>query len=255
MFFLLLPITGRGTTTALIALTAYTLQIIFRNIITGPRQRARRTRATPGAAWGSPIASCCGGWSCRSPCPTSSPACGSPPPRTVGLATLAVFAGAGGLGEQIVDRQQHHVQDRRGRGRRAGGAAGARARRGAARRAARDDAVAEGAARMIGRPSARLPVGLRGRVRLHLQHARGPDRRRAGGRAGRGARVHLGAPEGERRRDRRRMRGRDPGRARARARRQGRAARDQHLQHRPRGAEPGADRVLRRLHRASGSRT
>ena len=35
MFFLLLPITGRGTTTALIALTAYTLQIIFRNIVTG----------------------------------------------------------------------------------------------------------------------------------------------------------------------------------------------------------------------------
>jgi osmoprotectant transport system permease protein len=35
VFFLLLPITGRGTTTALVALTAYTLQIIFRNIITG----------------------------------------------------------------------------------------------------------------------------------------------------------------------------------------------------------------------------
>ena len=102
VFFLLLPITGRGTTTALIALTAYTLQIIFRNIITGldnvPAGRARR-RAR---AWGSRIASCCGGWSCRWRCPTSSPACGSPPPRTVGLATLAVFAGAGGLGEQIV---------------------------------------------------------------------------------------------------------------------------------------------------------
>jgi osmoprotectant transport system permease protein len=35
VFFLLLPITGRGTTTAIIALTAYTLQIIFRNIVTG----------------------------------------------------------------------------------------------------------------------------------------------------------------------------------------------------------------------------
>src|SRR5437763_4920052 len=35
VFFLLLPITGRGTLTALVALTAYTLQIIFRNIITG----------------------------------------------------------------------------------------------------------------------------------------------------------------------------------------------------------------------------
>jgi osmoprotectant transport system permease protein len=35
VFFLLLPITGRGTLTAVIALTAYTLQIIFRNIVIG----------------------------------------------------------------------------------------------------------------------------------------------------------------------------------------------------------------------------
>jgi osmoprotectant transport system permease protein len=35
VFFLLLPITGRGTGTALIALVAYTLLIIFRNEITG----------------------------------------------------------------------------------------------------------------------------------------------------------------------------------------------------------------------------
>ena len=34
-FFLLLPITGRGNTTALIALTAYTLLILFRNIVDG----------------------------------------------------------------------------------------------------------------------------------------------------------------------------------------------------------------------------
>ena len=39
---------------------------------------------------------------------------------TVGLATLAVFAGAGGLGSRDHRRQQHHLQDRRGRGRRAG---------------------------------------------------------------------------------------------------------------------------------------
>src|SRR3954454_12652535 len=36
-FVLLLPITGRGNTTALIALVAYTLLIIFRNITTGLR--------------------------------------------------------------------------------------------------------------------------------------------------------------------------------------------------------------------------
>jgi ABC-type proline/glycine betaine transport system permease subunit len=33
-FFLLLPITGRGNTTAIIALTAYTLLILFRNTYT-----------------------------------------------------------------------------------------------------------------------------------------------------------------------------------------------------------------------------
>jgi osmoprotectant transport system permease protein len=35
VFFLLLPITGRGKLTALIALVSYTLLIIFRNVITG----------------------------------------------------------------------------------------------------------------------------------------------------------------------------------------------------------------------------
>jgi osmoprotectant transport system permease protein len=34
-FALLLPITGRGTVTAIIALTAYNLQIIYRNMVTG----------------------------------------------------------------------------------------------------------------------------------------------------------------------------------------------------------------------------
>ena len=35
LFLLLLPITGRGTTTAVIALTLYTLQIIYRNAVGG----------------------------------------------------------------------------------------------------------------------------------------------------------------------------------------------------------------------------
>ena len=35
LFFLLLPLTGRGKTTAIIALVSYTLLIIFRNVITG----------------------------------------------------------------------------------------------------------------------------------------------------------------------------------------------------------------------------
>jgi osmoprotectant transport system permease protein len=101
VFFLLLPVTGRGNTTAIIALTAYTLQIIFRNIVLGlqnvpeeardagrgvgltDRQLLRRVElplAIPDIIAGLRIA-------------TTS---------TVGLATLAVFAGAGGLGEEIV---------------------------------------------------------------------------------------------------------------------------------------------------------
>jgi osmoprotectant transport system permease protein len=35
LFVILLPVTGRGTVTALIALTLYTLQIIYRNIVIG----------------------------------------------------------------------------------------------------------------------------------------------------------------------------------------------------------------------------
>jgi osmoprotectant transport system permease protein len=101
VFFLLLPITGRGTTTAVIALTAYTLQIIFRNIVIGldnvpvdakdagrgmgltDRQllwRVELPLALPDVIAGLRIA-------------TTS---------TVGLATLAVFAGAGGLGSEII---------------------------------------------------------------------------------------------------------------------------------------------------------
>ena len=50
-FFLLLPITGRGTTTAIIALTAYTLQIIYRNIVAGLTKSHPGPR-TPAAGWG-----------------------------------------------------------------------------------------------------------------------------------------------------------------------------------------------------------
>jgi osmoprotectant transport system permease protein len=99
-FFLLLPITGRGFVTAIVALVAYSLLIIFRNVLTGldnvpdetkdagrgmgltPRQLLWRVEvplALPEILAGLRIAA------------TS----------TVGLATLAFFAGAGGLGEAI----------------------------------------------------------------------------------------------------------------------------------------------------------
>jgi osmoprotectant transport system permease protein len=99
-FFLLLPFTGRGFLTAVIALTAYTLVILFRNIMTGlgnvppdavdagrgmglsDRQvlwRVELPLAVPEIMAGLRIATT----------------------TTVGLATLAFFAGAGGLGETI----------------------------------------------------------------------------------------------------------------------------------------------------------
>jgi osmoprotectant transport system permease protein len=99
-FFLLLPITGRGNTTAIVALVAYSLYVIFRNVLTGldgvpddakdagrgmgltERQLLWRVEvplALPEIAAGLRIATT----------------------TTVGLATLAFFAGAGGLGDQI----------------------------------------------------------------------------------------------------------------------------------------------------------
>lgn len=99
-FFLLLPVTGRGKTTALIALVAYTLLILFRNVTAGldnvppeakdagrgmgltERQllwRVELPLAIPEIIAGLRIAAT----------------------TTVGLATLAFFAGAGGLGGEI----------------------------------------------------------------------------------------------------------------------------------------------------------
>ena len=76
VFFLLLPITGRGFTTALIALVSYTLLIIFRNVITGLDGVPEEARDA-GRGMGLTDASCCGASSCRWRCRRSSPGCGS----------------------------------------------------------------------------------------------------------------------------------------------------------------------------------
>ncbi|HSS32821.1 MAG TPA: ABC transporter permease [Solirubrobacterales bacterium] len=100
-FLLLLPITGRSRLTAIIALSAYTLQIIYRNVAVGldnvpasatdsargmgmtQRQilwRVELPLALPEIIGGLRIATV----------------------STIAIATLAVFAGAGGLGTQIL---------------------------------------------------------------------------------------------------------------------------------------------------------
>jgi osmoprotectant transport system permease protein len=100
VFFLLLPLTGRGKLTAIIALVSYTLLIIFRNVMTGldgvppeardagrgmglsPRQllwRVELPLALPEIMAGLRVATT----------------------TTVGLASLAFLAGAGGLGAAL----------------------------------------------------------------------------------------------------------------------------------------------------------
>lgn len=100
-FLLLLPITGRSRLTAIIALSAYTLQIIYRNVTVGldnvPKSAKESARgmgmtdrqilwrvelplAMPEIIGGLRIATV----------------------STIAIATLAVFAGAGGLGTQIL---------------------------------------------------------------------------------------------------------------------------------------------------------
>jgi osmoprotectant transport system permease protein len=101
VFFLLLPITGRGTLTAVIALTAYTLQIIFRNIISGLQNVPADAKD---AGRGSGLTDRQLLWRIELPLALPDIVAGLriASTSTVGLATLAVFAGAGGLGSEIV---------------------------------------------------------------------------------------------------------------------------------------------------------
>jgi osmoprotectant transport system permease protein len=106
-FLLLLPVTGRSRETAIIALGAYTLQIIYRNVTVGldgvPESAKDSARglgmtdrqilwkvelplATPEIIGGLRIATV----------------------STIAIATLAVFAGAGGLGTQILTEANLH---------------------------------------------------------------------------------------------------------------------------------------------------
>ena len=57
-----------------------------------------------GRGMGLTDASCCGASSCRSRCRRSWPGCGSPATTTVALAALAIYAGAGGLGDQMASQ-------------------------------------------------------------------------------------------------------------------------------------------------------
>jgi osmoprotectant transport system permease protein len=100
LFLLLLPITGRGTTTAIIALTVYTLQILYRNIVTG---LANVPEASKDAGRGMGMTDRQLLWRVELPLAVPEIIAGLriATVSTVAIATLAVFAGAGGLGKEI----------------------------------------------------------------------------------------------------------------------------------------------------------
>lgn len=100
-FFLLLPVTGRGNTTAIIALTAYTLQIIYRNIVAG---LANVPADAKDAGRGMGMTDRQLLWRVELPLALPEIVAGVRVAMvtTVALASLAVFAGAGGLGNEII---------------------------------------------------------------------------------------------------------------------------------------------------------
>jgi len=99
-FFLLLPITGLGRDTAIIALSAYTLQIIYRNTMVG---LANVPASVKDAARGMGLTERQILWKVEIPLATPEIVAGLriATVSTVAIATLAVFAHAGGLGTQI----------------------------------------------------------------------------------------------------------------------------------------------------------
>ena len=141
VFFLLLPLTGRGNTTAIIALVAYTLLIIFRNVISGLDNVPVETRD---AGRGMGLTDRQLLWRVELPLAL--------PEILAGLriaVTTTVGLGDAGLlrrrrRPRRADLRRHHLQvERRRRGRR-GGAAGGRARRADPARPARRDSLDAG---------------------------------------------------------------------------------------------------------------
>ena len=102
-FILLLPFTGRGTVTGIIALTAYALQIIYRNMVAGlnnvpveAKDAGRGMGMTDSQLF----------WRVELPLSVPEIVAGLriATVSTVAIATLAFLAGAGGLGTEIYNQ-------------------------------------------------------------------------------------------------------------------------------------------------------
>jgi osmoprotectant transport system permease protein len=100
VFFLLLPITGRGDTTAIIALVAYSLLILFRNFIAGFENVPEETRDAGRGMGLTPRQLL---WRVELPLAVPEIMAGLriAITTTVGLTSLVFLAGAGGLGEAL----------------------------------------------------------------------------------------------------------------------------------------------------------
>jgi osmoprotectant transport system permease protein len=100
LFLLLLPITGRGTETAVLALSIYNLQIIYRNANAG---LANVPGSAKDAGRGMGMTKRQLLWRVELPLAVPEIIAGVriATVSTVAIATLAIFAGAGGLGEVI----------------------------------------------------------------------------------------------------------------------------------------------------------
>ncbi len=102
VFFLLLPVTGRGKDTALIALVSYTLLILFRNVtigLDGVPAEARDAGRGMGLTRRQLL------WKVELPLAAPAILAGLriATTTTVGLTALVFLAGAGGLGDAIFD--------------------------------------------------------------------------------------------------------------------------------------------------------
>ena len=108
-FFLLQPITGRGNLTAIVALVAYTLLIIFRNVTTGLRNVPEETRD---AARGMGLTDRQLLWKVELPLAIPEIMAGLriATTTTIGLATLAFLAGGDGLGQFFATGAQRSFQ-------------------------------------------------------------------------------------------------------------------------------------------------
>lgn len=102
-FFLLQPITGRGNLTAIVALVAYTLFILFANIMTGLNNVSEDVKD---AGRGMGLTDRQLLWRVELPLALPEILAGVriATTTTIGLATLAFFAGGGGLGA-IIEQQ------------------------------------------------------------------------------------------------------------------------------------------------------